>query len=322
MVLGKSKKILVVGIKLAIGILSFYIIYTKLVSIPHLKEQCTNWFRQPSVYPVLALVVVLMPVNWGIESYKWKLITRQIQRVSYQTALKSVFSGICLGNIAPGRSMEFLAKIVFFKTENRPSITILHFMNGMFQLLITVMVGIISVSYKFNQTHGEPILLYGIVAGGVAIFAFCVWAITHMPFIQQKMKWIKWFRGMDKVEPICFSAQLVFVLVGLSAIRYLVFTTQFYLIYKVLFPGALFWESFTSIAAYFMLTSIIPMVSYIEPAIRAAIALFVFNGVKDNTVFVILASTCVWIINVVIPSIIGYLIIVREKLEFGIKHAG
>ena len=73
--------------------------------------------------------------------------------------------------------------------------------------------------------------------------------------------------------------------------------------------------TFMSIAAYFMLTSLIPMVSFIEPAIRAAIALFVFNS-GDNTVLVVLSSTFVWIINVVIPSIIGYIIILREKIDF------
>ncbi len=319
--MSKSKKILAVGIKLVIGILSFYIIYAKLVSIPHLKEQCLNLINEPTIYPVLVLVILLVPANWGIESYKWQLITKKTESISYKTALKSVFAGICVGNIAPGRSMEFLAKIVFFKPENRPSITVLHFINGMFQMLITVTMGIISVLYKFNTTNNSSTLVYAIIGGGIAIMILCVWAITNVSFIQQKLKWIKWFRKMETIEPIQLSVKLVLSLLLLSVIRYLVFTAQFYLLYSAIFPQALFIESFTSIAAYFMLTSIIPMISYIEPAIRAAIALFVFNNVNDNTVFVVLASTGVWFVNVVIPSVIGYIIIVREKIEFRSKHA-
>ena len=71
-----------------------------------------------------------------------------------------------------------------------------------------------------------------------------------------------------------------------------------------------------SIAAYFMLTSLIPMISVIEPAIRAAIALFVFNSNSDNSVTIVLSSTFIWIINVVIPSAIGYMIILKEKIDF------
>ena len=74
-----------------------------------------------------------------------------------------------------------------------------------------------------------------------------------------------------------------------------------------------------SIAGYFMLTSIIPMVSVIEPAIRAAIALFVFNNNGDNSVSVILSSTLLWLINVVLPSLIGYGIILKEKINFKVK---
>jgi hypothetical protein len=76
-----------------------------------------------------------------------------------------------------------------------------------------------------------------------------------------------------------------------------------------------------SIAAYFMLTSLIPMISFIEPAIRAAIALFVFNNAGDNTIIVVLSSTLVWIINVIFPSIIGYIIILKEKLDFKTARA-
>ena len=71
-----------------------------------------------------------------------------------------------------------------------------------------------------------------------------------------------------------------------------------------------------SIAAYFMLTSLIPMISVIEPAIRAAIALFVFNNTGNNSVTIVLSSTFIWVINVVIPSVIGYIIILKEKIDF------
>jgi hypothetical protein len=58
------------------------------------------------------------------------------------------------------------------------------------------------------------------------------------------------------------------------------------------------------------------MISFIEPAIRAAIALFVFNNASDNTVIVVMSTTFLWIINVVIPSLIGYIIILKEKIDF------
>jgi len=319
--LKSKKKILTLLAKIAIGIVSFWIIYNRLITIPHLKEQCLYWFSEPKMYSIFFLVLCLMPFNWGIESYKWKSITTQVESVSYATALKSVYSGICVGNIAPGRAMEFLAKIIFFKFENRPSITVLHFINGMFQMLITVTVGIIAITYKLSQINGSSNFIYIVLIAGLFMILFFCWAIFNVTYIQKKLKFIKWFRKMDDAQNIQFSKTLILKLVSLSIVRYFVFTTQFYLIYNALSPQNEIIQIFMSIAAYFMLTSLIPMISVIEPAIRAAIALFVFNNATDNSVVVVLASTFVWIINVVLPSAIGYIIILKEKIDFRSANA-
>lgn len=311
----KTKKILAIGLKLLIGVISFYIIYAKLAAIPQLKEQIIHLCSEPSVYLTIGVVLLLMPVNWGIESFKWKLITNQVEVINYSTALKSVFSGICLGNVAPGRAMEFLAKIYYFKSENKPTITILHFINGMFQMLITVVVGLISITYKLTHNGQSTNIIYVILIGGICMILFFCWAILNVSFIQQKLKFIKWFDKIGETERVHFSKQLIFQLIVLSIIRYLVFTIQFYLVLDALSPQLDLWWAFTSIAAYFMLTSIIPMISFIEPAIRAAIALFVFNNATDSSITVVLASTLLWVINVVIPSIIGYVVILKEKID-------
>jgi hypothetical protein len=319
--LKSKKKILTVLVKTAIGIVSFWIIYNRMSEIPQLKEHCLAWLHEPKMYFVLALVLCLMPINWGIESYKWKSITTQIQSISYSTAIKSVFSGICVGNIAPGRAMEFLAKIIFFKFENRPSITVLHFINGMFQMLITVTVGIVAIAFKLNQNHDSSTFIYLVLSGGLCMILFFCWAIFNVSFIQQKLKFIKWFQKMGNTQNIQFSKTLILKLISLSIVRYLVFTTQFYLIHNALSPQNEIIQIFMSIAAYFMLTSLIPMISVIEPAIRAAIALFVFNNTGGDTITIVLASTFVWIINVVIPSVIGYIIILKEKIDFRSANA-
>jgi hypothetical protein len=312
--LATPKKIIIFFLKLGIGIVSFWIIYSRLIQIPHLKEQVILIFQSPAMYLVMTGALLLMPVNWGIESFKWKLITSNTQKISFKTALKSIFSGICVGNIAPGRAMEFLAKIYFFTPENRPDATVLHFVNGMFQMLITVTVGLIAVSFKLQRTETESNFIYYIIIGGILLVIFFCWAILNVSVIQQKLKHFRWFK-VKETSKLDFSKSLILRLVSLSLIRYLVFTSQFFLIFNSLSPQINVLETVASIAAYFMLTSLVPMVSFIEPAIRAAIALFVFHS-GESTVLIVLSSTFVWIINVVIPSIIGYIIILKEKIDF------
>lgn len=308
-------------VKILIGVLSFWIIYNRLTSLPNLKVDFLFLFTKPSVYCALLLVLFLMPINWGIESYKWKCITMQTELVSYLTALKSVFSGICVGNIAPGRALEFAAKIIFFKQENRPTIAVLHFINGMFQMLITVAVGILSITIKLNQNNQSNTIIYFALAAGIAVICFFLWAINNVTIIQKKIKFIKWFQKMSQVADIKLSKALILKLISLSIVRYLVFTSQFYIMYNALLPQNQLVDIFISIAAYFMLTSLIPMISVIEPAIRAAIALFVFNNTGSDSIIIVLSSTFVWLINVVVPSVIGYIIILKEKIDFKFSRA-
>ena len=257
-----------------------------------------------------------MPINWGIESYKWQSITNQIESISYFKSVQSVFAGICLGNIAPGRAIEFLGKIVFFKSENRPTITVLHFINGFFQMLITVSAGLVAIIYKLTNSNASSYLMYVVLFFCTGLILFFCWAIVNVAYVQKKLSYFKWFKLGNSSHDIKLSKKLMIKLIGFSIIRYTVFATQFYLIYSAMLPQVNFTNAITSIAAYFMITSAVPMISVIEPAIRAAIALFVFNNGADNTAIVILSSTSLWLINVVIPSAIGYIIVLKEKIEF------
>ncbi len=316
-----SKKIISFSIKLLIGIISFWIIYSRLSHIPELKEQFLQLFADPTMYVVFFLVLLLMPINWGIESYKWKLITTQIESISYITSVKAVLTGVCIGNIAPGRAMEFLAKIYYFKPHNRPSVTILHFINGMFQMLITLSMGLMAIAYKINGSSQSTSVIYLALTAGVCMVLFFCWAIFNASYIQRKLQFIKWFKTIENARNLRFTKKIITTLISLSIVRYAVFTTQFYIIYHALSPQSLPFQVFLSIAAYFTITSIIPMISFIEPAIRAAIAILVFNSATDNEANVVLASTLVWIVNVVVPSAIGYAIILKEKIIFRTEHA-
>ena len=303
-----------------IGLISFLIIYNRLAGIPHLKDQVIFWLSNPKIIGAMILALFFMPINWGIECYKWKLITHQIEPISYKTSIKSVLTGICLGNIAPGRSMEFIAKIFFFKSENRPSITILHFINGMFQMLITITIGTCAIIYKFNHQIQSSLIFYVIILGGVILaFIFC-FAIFNISYIQRRRKFIKWFKWNESTKALFFSRKLILQLFSLSICRNVVFTFQFYLIYTLLSGSSFILQTITSIAGYFMLTSIIPMISLIEPAIRAAIALFVFDNYHDGSLSIVLSSTFLWLINVILPSLMGFIIILKEKIDFKSKH--
>lgn len=319
--LNSYKNIISWVIKIAIGLLSFYFIYSRLQTeftaekLVHIRSALSD----ASSYVLLICCLIFIPINWGIESYKWQQITRPVEEVSFSTATQSVYAGVCVGNLAPGRATEFLAKVLFFKANNRATITLLHFANGMFQLSITILFGVLAIFVFYQEkidVGNTKALLVGILC--IVLLSLFTLFITKFEAIQ---KWIvkKFERSLGhNAIPYHFSKALIGKLFLFSILRYVVFTFQFILIIKIFYTEALTAQLIAAICIYFLLTTILPMISFIEAAVRSAIALFVFSGSGVPEIALVITAVLLWVINIVVPSIVGYFIIVKEKFEFSL----
>jgi hypothetical protein len=317
--LEQRKKILSTLIKLLIGLGSFVVIYLRLkndFTSEKLGLLYTAAFSAQGLFS-LALCLLLIPVNWGIEAFRWKLITAPVEAVSYYTATQSVYSGVCLGNLAPGRATEFLAKIIFFKPENRPRITVLHFINGLFQLSITILAGLGALWVHLNSFGSEHAWM-AYVAGGLSallllVLCLCLYRLNPiLNFVSRKLSKEKQIE--DFSYP--FTTGLVIQLFFLSVLRYSVFFCQMALLIYLFHheqPGLFI---LSEIALYFLITTVIPMISVLEAPIRAAIALVVFRDSGISNSVLALSSVLIWLVNIIIPSIYGYLILLRQNFNF------
>ncbi|HRD39709.1 MAG TPA: lysylphosphatidylglycerol synthase domain-containing protein, partial [Bacteroidia bacterium] len=282
-------------------------------------QAVTSAFSNLNSYMLLLACIIFIPINWGIESYKWQLITAPIEEVSYITASKSVYTGLCVGNLAPGRATEFLAKILFFKPNNRPTITLLHFANGMFQLAVTILFGLISIFVFYQEKISEE------NSAALWIGILCMLLLSVFTFFilkfQSIQKWIvkKFERSYGQhALPYKFNSKIISKLLILSVLRYFVFTFQFVLVIKLFYTDSLTAEMIAGICIYFLLTTVLPMISVVEAAIRSAIALMIFSGSDISEIAIVLTAVILWILNIVVPSIIGYVIIVKEKFEISL----
>ncbi len=315
----EKKKIIGLIFKIVIGAGSFGIIFWRLKAdataenLQLIRASLLSW----NSLMLLLISVILFPVNWLLESYKWMLITAQTEKISLATASRSVYAGICIGNLAPGRATEFLAKIHFFKPENKLTITLLHFVNGMFQLSVTIFFGMLGIMLRsLVNDQSESFLSYvaiGLSAVVMLVFVMILFNINRfVPWIYKRFN----SANYEDVKPISWSGKLLTSLFGVSIIRYCVFTLQFICILLIFSGKADMLQLLVSIWIYFLFTTIIPMFSVIEAAVRAAIALIVFNGFGMSNAALAIVAILLWVINIVFPSIVGYWVLVKEKLSF------
>lgn len=248
----------------------------------------------------LVITTILMMMNWGIESWKWFKISACVEKKSFGESIMAVLAGLAYGHLLPGRSSEFMGKILFYSDKNKTNISILHFINAAFQMYITLITGLLSVFFYLNILQNTYIIV---------ILLICILLIIILTLIityANKLYFLKRiFPSLEYQIPMKLKRELVVW----SLIRYCIFILQFYFIFLVFKPEqGLNLQFISSLAIYFLFTSIIPMISIIEVAIRTLIGILVFHplGIKEMEISII--TTLMWFINLALPGMIGFIL--------------
>jgi hypothetical protein len=107
--------------------------------------------------------------------------------------------------------------------------------------------------------------------------------------------------------------------IGMSFLRYLVFTTQFLFLLHIFSVPVPVFDGVIITSLIFFVLSIVPTVTLTELGIRDSVAVYFFgiyfspaSGMADSILFGILsAATLLWIINLAIPALIGTFFVFR-----------
>jgi hypothetical protein len=311
---GQKKKLFTV-LKILTGIALSWILVSKLresatqFDLQSIKEKLSDGAN----LNLLLLCILLMPVNWMLESLKWKLIiTATIERISFYTAFKSVMSGVAFGNLAPGRATEFAGKILFIPSGHRIKATYLHFVSGSSQLIVTLLGGMAIVLFNGipdEITNGYRIIIYSIIP---VLLLLLFLFYFNSSYLFSKLSRLKFIRKISEGE-IKVKYSVLLNVFFLSVIRYIVFGIQFLLVASIFFTANNPLLFIPGICLYYLFSSIVPMISVIEALMRGGIAVLVFAYVETSSVAIFICSTLIWIINVVVPSVAGYLFFLFYK---------
>jgi hypothetical protein len=105
----------------------------------------------------------------------------------------------------------------------------------------------------------------------------------------------------------------LFVVLGMSLLRYLVFSFQLWLCFRLVGVDLNAFDLFFFITVYYLILTFIPTVVYTEIGIRGSLSVYLFGILLfvtgapeyDFQFAVSFASVLVWIVNIVFPAIIG-----------------
>tara|TARA_B110000444_G_scaffold51021_1_gene46991 strand:+ start:3194 stop:4171 length:978 start_codon:yes stop_codon:yes gene_type:complete len=310
------KKTLSFLIKIGIVVFSLYFLYKELV----LKNDIVNFdkslFFKLITDNIILIVIVLflMFLNWFLEALKWRYMISKIEKVSIYTSLKAVFAGITVSSFTPNRVGEYGGRVFYLEKADRLKGVIITFIGSMSQLLITILFGSISFIILSELLFESKVLFSAISKFkllvflllfllNVFIFYFFYNVHSFISFFNLN-KYINRFKQYIQTFTIYNSSELTNILL-FSFSRYIVFSIQFLILLNVFEIDSSTFHSMLSVMLIFLFVSIIPTIVVAEIGVRGSVAIYVFSLFTINPIGVFSSTLLLWIINLVIPSLIG-----------------
>jgi hypothetical protein len=269
----------------------------------------------------LYMMFGLMIVNWALESFKWQIALKPVQSIHFLQAFKAVLAGTCIASFTPNRVGEYLGRMLFVNPGNKILSIAPTILCSMSQMLITLVAGTAGIylfsclPFYFEISWITPAFFkvadVAVAAGALGL------GLVYFRFDPLARRVNGWIRKNDSTFsiPENFSIPALARILFISGARYGVFLLQYYLLFS-LFGIPLFAQQvFTGVSVMFVLMAIVPTLTFLtDLGFRWLAGIQIFQVYTMNTAGILAVSLGVWLINLIIPALVGSLLILRIKL--------
>lgn len=269
-----------------------------------------TWNNSKLVIGILTLL--LLSVNLTLEALKWKISIQKHEAITLGRALKCVLAGISLGILTPNHVGDFAGKTFFLTTYSKVKGAVVSMIGSIAQTLSILFMGSIGLwLVLFFRDYFSLTVFY---LGLTVILLLCIAILYLFLNIQRINPFVKNYKIQPYIEALTgYSQKELSILLLLSVLRFGVFNTQYYLLlhfFEVAVPIA---YAFPALAAIFLVQSFVPSFILIEVGVRGATALFFLGLFSTNTSGILLAAYSLWMINLMLPGLMGLYYIVKLK---------
>lgn len=272
---------------------------------------------------MLTTSAFLMLINWGIEAYKWQLLVKGIESISFAKAFRAVFTGQALAFGTFNGVGDFVGRGIYMNAGNRIRSVSMTMVGSLSQTIATIAFGTIGLFYlrfffpaRINLFSGLSTfwvdgLLY-ILAIITILFFVLYFNLSFVTKLVEKIPFVsKYVYFIQKVED--FHRKELTTILNLSFIRYIIFILQYLLLLHIFKVNANLWHEVWLISIMFLMLTIVPTMALAELGLRGKLSIALLGLISTNTIGIIFTSAGIWIINKVIPALAGSLFILGIK---------
>ncbi|WP_376776974.1 lysylphosphatidylglycerol synthase domain-containing protein [Flavobacterium covae] len=305
----KSKQFFTLLLKLIIVVGAFYFIYERLSNQSNMDfDRFKNQILFKQTWYTIVFILFLSVLNRFIEILKWKNLIQEIKTISLVESTKQVLGALTLALFTPNGIGEYAGKALFFEKNQTSKVIFLNLICNGVQLVLTVFFGILGLMY-FNTYFSVVRSKVVFIVLGITVFLILIIIF----FRKAKIGKYSIEKIIHKINAIPKKIHQKNLFLGV--LRYLTFSHQYYflfLMFGVDLPYLLLMSVITSV--YFLASSL-PSFQFLDFAVKGSVAVFFFGLLKVNEWVVLFISTLMWILNTVLPVVIGSYFVLNFKLR-------
>jgi len=309
----KTKQFFFVLIKLSLVLGAFYFIFYKLTQNEALDFNLfLELVFQNKHFSILNIVflIFLSSLNWIFEIKKWQVLVASLLKITFKTATRQTLGALTASLLTPNRIGDYGAKALFYPPKDRTKIVLANLFGNAIQMLITIVFGFIGL-LMLTKDYKLPIKFeYLLNIGLVIIVCFIIlYRLSSLNFFKKITTKLHHFTLVLKQ----LSQKIKYTILILSVFRYLVFSFQFYFIIILFGVDIAYIEAIIFITTMYLLSSIVPSIFIFDVVVKSSIAVYLFGLIHIDALPILCTTTLMWILNFVLPSLIGSYFVLKFK---------
>ena len=299
----KTRKKISTFVKIVVSLLAiYYLIHyfeKKTISIALILEL--------NLLQILSLFLLSF-INWSVEIRKWQFLASNVKHINLCEASKQSLISFALSLLTPNRVGELGIKTLFFVKSDAKKIFSLSLIGTITQMLSSLSFGLIGLLVLFvykpvviNELINKigirlsALQLVLVVLAMLVFIVFLIFGKKNKLLLSNLPIWIKTF--------------------GFSLIRYLVFSIQFLYIYNIFSGKNNFFLVYIAITLTYLVSTIIPMLAFMDWAVKGSVALSVFSLLHLQVDIAIVSVAIMWFLNFFVPFVVGFYLLWQWKKD-------
>ena len=304
------------GLKLVLLCLLAWVIYQQVfaeLSWQQIREALSNE-EKPVQWAWLVLVILLIPVNWMLETFKWLSLLPRRTGLGFWESFRAVLAGVAVSLVTPNRIGEYAGRVLLVQRRQRWNAVLATLVGSIAQMLVLLTGGLVGLLIyggdRLDFSRQQYILLLICLCLILLLGFYTFFNIRRFAvFIRRISRRFKVFRHLLRIG--AYRPRVLARALRWAAGRYLTYVFQYLFILHFFGVEPPFLVGFAGIATIYLIQTSVPLPPVVALFARGEIALLIWGPYSESPVSVLAASMGLFILNLVVPALLGAVILVQ-----------